>query len=352
MNRVYLGVKIFFFVVLIVFVVNIFVYEAIGDGKALAESNPISAGVASVYSGIKEFILTDPYFSETVAKVQKFQSSLKEIFHIRIATLEGYASTQRFYDQIFSYVLSRELTEIGDITHEYFSPFADFKDLIIIDKKMNVIYKSGSESFSVEFYNYTNNIYAKNFNNLYGLVLQGKDPVLDINFQIIALFDFTAISGEVIGQPLPAFVYIGDTLLRNDLFSIDDFRLYKDTLQNNDEIHSGLNILKKIPIAVEGNSLGYAGILYPARSFVSYLLVILKTLLFFGLGLLVFIIDRRVMRYLKSNASRLKRLDGKLVVDIPQSPKMSEDEETDEDTKTEKNLQWIEHYIGQSEHEK
>ncbi|OHD53857.1 MAG: hypothetical protein A2014_09815 [Spirochaetes bacterium GWF1_49_6] len=352
MSRIYLGIKIFLFVVLIVFLVNIVVFESIQQGKTIADSNPVSGAVISVYLGIRGFFLNDPYFNETIAQVTEFETNMNKLMIERSHTLEKYTTDQRFYDQIFYYCVSRELTEIGDLTHEYFAPYADFKDLIIIDKKLNVIYKSGSESFQIEFYEFTNRIIAMNFKNLYGLIRKGEDPFLDFDFEVIALYDFSALTELIKSNPMPAFIYIGDTLIRNDSFSIDEFRQYKEQLQTKDEIYTGFNILKKIPLKAGEFTIGYAGVVYPSRSFISYLLLFLKLALFCAMGVFIYFIDRRVSAYLKSETTLLKKENKNVVIDIPKTAKMADEEEMADEEKTDRNLEWIEHYIGQSEHEK
>jgi hypothetical protein len=352
MSRVYLGVKIILFVLLVVFLVNIVVFESLHKGKSIADSNPVSGAVISVYLGIKGFFLNDPYFNETLSQVTEFEKGLNNLLKERTYSLEKYASDQRFYDQIFYYCVSRELTEISDITHEYFARYPDFKDLIIIDKKLNVVYKSGSESFQIEFYAYTNQIIAMNYKNLFGIIKKGEDQFLDFEFEVIALFDFSVLTEEIKKNTMPAFVYIGDTLIRNDRFSIEEFRQYKEMLKKEDDIYIGFNILKKIPVRIGEFTIGYAGVIYPSRSFVSYLLLFLKLALFCALGVFIFFIDRRVAAYLKSETGQLKRENKKITVDLPDFPKPEDEEGIAEDEKTDRNLEWIEHYIGHSEHEK
>ncbi len=342
MTRLYQIVRIFLIAVFSLLVLFFLFMEFSLSSKALWIKNVDDTKFYTNYQNFHKFVFYDPYTVGIINHKQQALAELTGIISNRINSMRRYSSDKYFNEQLFSFYISQKIDDIKTITENYFLPLADFKDLVIIDKQMNLIFKYGTENFSVQYMEMSNNVEARYFDDRYALILKNDDPTIEYEYQIIALFDYSAFNDLLKEIDLPSFIFLKDRLMRNRQFPLPLFRNTKSQMDQINRKRFGLKILEIVPVLAGKFRMGYAGVLYPVRSLGSYLLFMFKLGLLALLGVSLILLDRWLFSII---VDRQIVKEEKRVFKKGSQPEF----ENSEEEVTDSNLEWVKHFIEESE---
>lgn len=341
MSRLYKAFRITVLSLLGLFVLFFLFVEISIAGKAAWIQSLDSTSFYKRFQGMHNFIFFDPYTARTLKQKDNALYQLTGVISNRINVTRAYTSDKYFNEQLFSFYISQKIDDIKTLTDTFYGSLDDFKDLVIIDSQKNLIFKYGSENFSVQFYDTTNRYEIRYFEDRYALIYQNSDPAIQYEYQVIAVYDYSAFNDLLKELSMPAFVYLKDRLVRNRQFPLALFRIFKEKLGRVNKQRFGLKILEVIPVRSGNAVLGYAGVLYPVRSLGSYLLFILKIGIIALLGVALVLLDRWLLSLVSDR--QIAKEEKKILHRIKQ-PEPDQNEEV-----TDHNLEWIDHFIEDSE---
>ncbi len=293
------------------------------------------------YSRFNSILVFDPYTQRTLQSKSRDMAMLTNIIKDRVASLIDFSDDKIFNEQLFSFYISQKIDDIKSLADKYFLGYADFRDMVIIDKEKNLIFKYGMENFPVQYYDITNSMDAVYFENLLALVLKSDDSTLEYEYQIITLFDYTEFNAVLKDISSPAFVFLRDRLMRNQQFKKSVFQAEKANLPALHKKRIGMKILETQALYAGKSLLGYTGVMYPVRNLGSYLIFILKigVLVFLGVGLLK--LDKWIVSSLN---------DQQIIREEAQAFKQENKQApTEDEGVTDTNLEWVESFIEESE---
>jgi hypothetical protein len=330
-------------VLVVVFVFILSIETGINVGLDF-ENNDFAEGIASSYIAVKEAILFDPYNEQILENVDKFREEVNGVFTKRIDGINALLRDPDFDSQILSYFVFRRLESERMPVRKYLEGYRDFRDFVVIDQNKSLIYKHGAETISIEFFDLDGGIAVKNFRDLYGIIIEQDDTTLDYKFQALALFDMSELELIVELSDFPIFFHINNNVIENQNVPRGLVSKYAQSFGDKDRFYEGAKIIEIFSLGTGNYVAGYAGIIYPVRSVVSYLLIILKILVLIGLCFGVYVLDSIIKVKIKHHEAKRQADE---VVEIPDF--IPPPAEKNEDDTEEKSLNWVEHYIHDSE---
>lgn len=339
MIKVYFTFKIILLAFVIVYVSLIISHELNPDSTFFKGENK---KLLTPYSTIKELLITDPYKTETLKKVENTKQKMIDIFSDRATTLTNMTGSTYFEQQIYSYKMDGKIKDMDDIVEEYFGQYNDFRDLILIDAGKNLLYKYGTESFAIRFYDISYEVETHEFDDLFGIIHRIENQLLDYEYEVITIFNYQGIKNKVSSLSLPAYIYIYDEFITNDIFPYSVFEEQLDFIEYDSKIRVGLKFLETFPINFMDYRIAQGGVVYPVRSFLSYSVIILKLLGFIIALFFLFLIDRSIHLFLK------KKSVDKAEVRYDKDDKLPKSGNNDSNLEEEK-LNWVKSYIRESE---
>lgn len=344
MSNVYRIAKYVLLGLALVYVAMAVIFEA-GYSREPLDDSRFIVKITKPYQVFRSFMEADPYNNQILEKVEFYESSVMSFFEGKLESLYDLATSPRFMEEMFSYAVFKRIDDMNPLVLQYFGVMSDFKDLIIIDSAKNVIYKYGGESFSINYYPVDKTAEVIDFGSLYGIVYPIHDATLDYDYEIIAFFNFDGIRTQVYSSPFPSFIALGDKVVVNDRFPLSLYEQNKRDIELVKKTLVGLKILKPIAVNFDDVDFGYAGALYPVRSILSYLLILLKIVLIGVVGAGFYFLDRVI-----------KNLIGKLELNKDEktfkSPVVVQKTSATPETTEEDNLVWIKNYIRETEEKK
>lgn len=347
MPKAYQVFKISLLIILVIFVVIIISYEAKLNVGFKFEDDTFLGRTAEVYTAFRNTFLNDPYNISTLDKINGFEDKINWMFDRRVKGLSNFTAEPQFDSQMLSYFMFKNADGSDFNTTRHFGRFEDFTDLILIDSKKNLIYKYGAATFSMKFYDISNRIEIINFPNYYGIIQKKIDSTLDYEYEAIALFDYSELETYLKNTEFASFIYINDTLLKNKRVAANIFAKHQNKLGKKRKVRLGLKVMRVFSIGSKYAPIGYCGIIYPVRSFVSYLLIAFKILVIATILFVLFMIDRIIARLLTLKQTNRKMETSVSLNALSQQKNQTRDEEDEEIG--EKGLDWVEHYIHDSE---
>lgn len=110
----------------------------------------------SVYQTVKNFFFDDPYHKTVINRVNNAKLEMETMFTSIQSTISNITTDKEFYNNIFIYMVSKKLDTLDQLVRSTINSNMAFKDLIIIDRNKNVLYKFGDTSFTPDYYPITN----------------------------------------------------------------------------------------------------------------------------------------------------------------------------------------------------
>ena len=344
MLKVYHSFKIALLISFLLIVVGILFYENTKEYNFDYGKNAIISQLLDSYKVFKASILDDPYNKTIVTKVENSKENFKKIFNDLFTAMSNLTSDKSFYNGIFIYMVSKNMDGMEYLAKSRFSIIPSFKDLIIIDKNKNVLYKYGNNSFVAEFYDVTNDMELKFFGEDLGIIKNYDDPTTDYKIEIIALFDHEAIAKQLKGTEYPAFFIMNDKVYKNSSALPEIFNKIQNDLNNERKYYVGLKVVETMVLMRDNFYIGTFGITYPSRSLGSSLLILLKIIIL----LIVFIILLSFDNFIEK---KLRILDN-WKKDLPFTGAGKFTIESNESKENEASLDWVKMYIQNTEGKK
>lgn len=341
MNKVYFGFKLVLLALVIVYISLIVSHEVNPEKTFFTGKKEV---LIHPYTTVKSIIVTDPYKTDTLEKVESAQANMADILTERASSVTNMTASERFTAQITSFRTEGIINNIDDIIEDDFGKYTDFRDLIIIDSDRDLIYKYGTESFAIKFYEVTHPVETREFDDLFGVINLVKDEDLDYTYEVIAIFNYTGIRKKIQSMAMPAYINIYDHFITNEQFPYSTFEEVIDFESDESKTRFGLKILETFPIDFSDYRIAQGGVVYPVRSLISYSVIILKVLGLIAAFFFLFLIDRSIHLFLKKRSVDKAEVryekDEKL-------PKSANGNNIDEEK-----LNWVKSYIRETENGK
>lgn len=329
---------------LAVYVVLVIVSESRSEGPDAGEKTFL-AEVTRPYRALKNFMQADPYNSRILDKQETFENEVKNYFSDRVQAMYQMTESPDFSEQMFSFAVFNSVNDMKPLIARYFGEKSDFRDLIIIDKDKNIIYKYGSESFFIKYYNIHEPVELLDFGSMYAMVHSITDESINFVCEIIAFYDYSGVSSMLDFCPFPAFVRLGDKVITGERFPQGLYDEHKESLESGHKVVMGLKVIKPFEVVIDGIDFGTAGSVYPVRSLLSYLLILLKIVMICVLCVGLYFTDRLIHNLIGRQALNKEEMTFENPAAVQKS--VPTPEQTEED-----NLVWIKNYIRESEEKK
>ncbi len=286
------------------------------------------------------FFLIDSYKKNIIDKYENYRKDFEEKISSKIEKFLSIKNEKEFIDAIFFYTVSKSSKEFST----FFSEMKDFKDLIIIDRNNNLVYKLKDFPFPLNFTKIQKDFELKIQNGELVISENYTDNTLDLNFLISAIIDTTDIKSFIKNSPfLMAYVYEENTI-RNEKFPQN--WLSEINLKESTTVYKGIYNLKIFPLFYNSIYIGSIAISYPLRDFASISLLALKIILLLIIIFSIYEIDRFIESKLtKIDVRRKQRSQEKRIRKMKEIPEEIEKE-------YEQSLSWVEKYIEKTEKEK
>ncbi len=344
MKKAYRILKFVLLGLAIVYLIFIVVFEAAYSDEP-ADSGKFIIKITKPYVAFKKFMEADPYNKKILTKTEQFEKSVNDFFTDRMEAIAGMMQSRAFTEEMFSFVVFGKVSDMNPLVYRYFGAMTDFKDLIIIDQEKNIIYKYGSESFSIRYYPDVESVALIDYGSLYGIVSKQKDETLNYEYEVIAFFNYEGLRALMYESPFPSFVAVNDKVIVNDRFSPSLYTEHRENIEAGRKSLLGFKFLKPFEVVVEGVDFGYAGSIYPVRTILSYLLILLKVAIVGAVVAALYFIDRLIRNLL--GRMELNKDEQAFVNPVAVQKTAATPETTDED-----NLVWIKNYIRETEEKK
>ncbi len=344
MLKVYHSFKLALLVFLLSIILGILIYENTKEFNFDYNQNTFVKEWINSYKSLKTNLLEDPYNKNTIRKIENSKEDFKKIFYNLFSAVSNLATDKSFYNDIFIYMVSKNMDGMENLTKSRFAVIPSFKDLILIDKNKNVLYKYGNNSFVTEYFNITNDIELRFLGDDLGILKKFNDPTTDYDIEIIALFDHEAITKQLKNIDYPAFFIMNKEIYKNSApLPVILNNIQKD-LNNERKYYVGLKVVDTMVLMRDNFYIGTFGITYPSRSLGSTLLILLKIIIF----LLIFVILIAIDSFLEKKCRKFDEWKK----DIPSSGIRKFNIDKEELKDSEANLEWIKTYIQDAESKK
>ncbi len=286
---------------------------------------------------LEEWVLRDEYKKNILLRVEKYKNDFNDLISGEIEKLAFLKLDNEFLESIFVYIVSKK----PDKLDTYFSKFSKIKDVVIIDRKADLVYKKSDIPYELSWRNLDRENELKIENGKLIFIKNYSDKFFDVEFQIVAILDSQEILSFLKGSPFPASYLIDDKIIKNERFPQSWLKGINPKEQQ--RIYKGIYNMVVFPLINKEFYYGSLVILYPTRDFGSILVLLLKILLFLIIILSLYEIDRYIEGKIKSRdvINKQRRQQRKL------AGAKNKHEETDRDY--EKSLDWIGKYIEKTE---
>lgn len=289
---------------------------------------------------IENFFINDNYKKNILSKVELYREEFSKLLISRIEKFKSIKNDKDFIDAMFMFTVTKNTKPLEN----YFSTFTEFKDIIIIDKNNNLIYKIKDLPFPLTYTKIAKEIEIKNLNKEIVISQNYNDNTLDINFQISGILDNSEIKNFIKNSPfLMAYIY-EENIIKNDKFP----QIWLQNLNSKEELnlYKGIYNLRISPLYLQSIYAGSIVISYPVRDLGSILIFILKLLMAIIIILSIYELDKFIENKLTgADIVRKQRLQQRK---LRKSKEISEEMEKE----YEKSLNWIEKYIEKTEEKK
>jgi cbb3-type cytochrome oxidase subunit 3 len=340
MSKIYHVLKVLFILMLILILGSFLFYNNAKKSHFNSNNNAILKWNHDNYQFLKDLIFYDPYQKDIVSRLDREQSDLKNLFYSLPQGLSNLTSRKEFYNSVFIYMVSKKIEGIDALVRTEFGTNAAFKDLVIIDKDKNIIYKYGTTGFTTDYYSATNGIEARFIGNLPAFIQKYNDPTMDYNLEIIVFMDPDSLLSVMKESNFPSFVSMNGQLYQNSPELTNILGQIKLDLKTEKDIDVGINVVKTYTVSFNNLNLAAFAVAYPARSLGSSVLMLLKVLLLIFILAVLIIFDRLIEKKLtRIHQSKMKRIERK---SNPAADAQEDLEET-------KRLDWITHCIENTE---
>ncbi|MGC8765226.1 MAG: hypothetical protein ACP5QT_05005 [Brevinematia bacterium] len=314
-------------------VVNTFNYEE-------KDLNPYLRLTSSILSNIEKWFLKDDYKENIILKIEKYKNEFDNLISERVSKFASLKKNNEFLESIFVYFVSKNPEKLN----EFFSKFPEFKDVIIIDRKNNLIYKKSDVAYQLSWLNFNEEIEITNINNDVILLQNYSDKSFDVDLQIAAILDSEELKTFLKTSSFPASYVVGSKVIKNDRFP--ESWLKGLNLLESQKVYKGMYNIAVFPLLDKGSYYGSLVMLYPVRDFGSILILLLKVLLFLIVILSLYELDRFLEgKISKINVTHKQRLQMKRL-------KKASNLSDKSDLEYEKSLDWVGKYIEKTEGKK
>ncbi len=343
MLKFYRSLKIIILVFIIILISAILFYENTKNMKFNYLSVPVFQPLINNYVSIKNFILDDPYNKNILSGIEKTKIKFKNLFASLNNGVSSITSEKYFYNNIFIYLVSKKMDDMDRIVNNVISKNPSFKDLIIIDKDKNILYKYGSSPFTAEYFMLTNNSEIRFINDDLGIIKRFSDPTLDYEIEVIALFNQNSVLKELKDMNFPAFFVMNNKIYKNSYPLPGIFDRLQNDLFNERKYYTGLKVVEMAVVSIDNFNIGTLGLTYSSRSLGSTLLIMLKFIIFLILITLIFTFDKLIETKLK------------LQISMKKNKKIQKEKQIQNEADVavnDANLEWFSHYIQEAEGKK
>lgn len=293
-----------------------------------------------VIKSIENFFINDNYKKNILSKVELYREEFAKLLLSRIEKFKSIKNDKNFIDAIFMFTVTKNTKPLAN----YFSTFAEFKDIIVIDKNNNLIYKVKDIPFPLTYTKTTKEFDIKNLNKEIIISQNYNDNTLDINFLISGILDEFEIKNFIKNSPfLMAYIY-EENIIKNEKFP----QIWLQNLNPKEDIniYKGIYNLRISPLYIESIYSGSIVISYPVRDLGSILIFILKLLMAIIIILSIYEFDKFIENKLTgADIVRKQRLQQRKLRKSKEIPEEMEKE-------YEKSLNWVEKYIEKTEEKK
>lgn len=291
----------------------------------------------TVLETFEKWVFKDEYKDNILHRVEKYKNEFDNFIKKRVTEFEKLKSDNKFLESIFIYIVSKNPEKLND----YFSGLSQFKDIIIIDKNNNPVYKESDVSYQISWIDLKNNVEIKDINNEVVLLQNYSDRSFDIDFQIAAILDSDEIISFLKTSTFPVSYVIGNKILHNEKFH--ERWLKGLNLTNSQKIYKGIYNISVFPIFENSIYIGSFVILYPVRDIGNILILTMKILLLIIFVLSIYELDKFIEGKLNSiNVAKKQRLQMRKI-------KSNRIDENELDNEYEKSLDWVSKYIEKTE---
>ncbi len=293
-----------------------------------------------IVKSTENFFINDNYKKNIISKVESNREEFSKLLKQKIDKFKSIINDKDFIDAIFMSTVTKTTKPLIN----YFSTFREFKDIIIIDKNNNLIYKIKDIPFPLSYTKITKEFEIKNLNKEIVISQNYIDNTLDINFQLSAILDKTEINNFIKNSSFfMAYIY-EENSIKNDKFP----EVWLQNINPKEELnlYKGIYNLKISPLYFDSIYLGSIAISYPVRDLGSILMFILKLLMTIIILLSIYEFDKFIENKLTGlDIRRKQRLQQKKLKKSKEIPEEIEKE-------YEKSLNWVEKYIAKTEEKK
>lgn len=284
------------------------------------------------------FFLNDPNTRDILAKIDESRGSFNAMMDGMADNVSGVVGERVFVQEIFGYLMSKKMPGIETLVRSRLGTNFYFRDFVILDSAKNVVYKWGGTAFPLEFHDFPGQIRLEYLDGDIAFEVRYVDDSVDADLEVFAVYSGEWIQKALMDFNFPAFFAVNGGIYSSVGEVPDDIRTRLVKASNRVSALQGFDNYEGTPVVWQKTMLGNLGVVYPARSAVSYLLILLKLA---GAALLVVIlaaIDHAIVRVIRENEGvrPSRRRSGK----------------PGEAAEEEKHLDWIEHFIEGSEEKK
>ncbi|MCX7820244.1 MAG: hypothetical protein N2258_01040 [Brevinematales bacterium] len=293
-----------------------------------------------IIEGFETFFINDNYKKNILTKVEMFKEEFSKLLTKKIEKFNSIKNDKNFIDAIFMFTVTKNTKSLIN----YFSTFTDFKDIIIIDKNNNLIYKIKDFPFPLSYTKISKEFEIKNFNKEIVISQNYFDNTLDISLQISGIIDNSEIKNFIKNSPFLMAYILDENIIKNDKFP----QIWLQNINPKEEIniYKGIYNLKISPLYIDTIYIGSIAISYPVRDLGSILIFILKLLMVIIILLSLYELDKFIENRLTGlDITKKQRLQQKKLKKSKEIPEEMEKE-------YEKSLNWVEKYIEKTEEKK
>lgn len=318
------------------------IYEVTADQSAEYEKDPALNSLIRGYQSIKSFALTDPYYQNVQEQVDQARENLEKNFTSIAAKMGKLVEDPEFTNQLFVFLVSKKVDGIEKLVRSSMSDEPLFRDLLIVDRNRNVLYKYGNSPLTPDFFPTSNRFDVVEQPGEPILIQTYRDNTLDYEVELLGLYDWNSLS--MVQKKLPyasAVIYGKNVYSHGSVPRLDEFAQNPASERT---LHSGLQLMESSRILYQGKPIATMVLAYPARSVGSHFLLLIKVLVLVLVVIGLIGLDRFIIKKLIKDDAWKKTLKEK--------PSAVREETPEEAAIEESSLEWFEKYVEGNEDKK